>query len=71
MDRVGDEENAEPEATQEQAIQVMDMEIPRQPRPEPSDGEVRSNAYEAGECFALTFCPDVPDEGPRLHVHPA
>jgi len=43
MDRVGDEGNAEPEATQEQAIQVMDMEIPRQPRPEPSDGEVRSD----------------------------
>lgn len=40
MDRVGDEQNAEEEATQEHQIQVMDMEIPRQPRPEPSDGEV-------------------------------
>lgn len=40
MDRVGDEENVEQEATEQQQISVMDLEIPRQARPEPSDGEV-------------------------------
>lgn len=43
MDRVGDDANGEQEATEEHVMQVVDMEIPRQPRPEPSDGEVRPN----------------------------
>ena len=39
MDRVGDEEEQEQEQVTMDKI-VMDLEIPRQPIPEPSDGEV-------------------------------
>lgn len=39
LDRIGDEPEEEQEVmTMEKA--VMDLEIPRQPGPEPSDGEV-------------------------------
>lgn len=42
MDRVGDdaEQESEPDYKTQDKM-VMDLEIPRQPIPEPSDGEVR------------------------------
>lgn len=43
MDRVGDEQEQEQEYVTMDKI-TMDLEIPRQPNPEPSDGEV---------CYAL------------------
>jgi len=41
LDRMGEAENGEPEETAQQQVTVMEMEIPRQAGPEPSDGEVR------------------------------
>lgn len=40
MDRVGDGEVEEEQEMQEQEKIVMDLDLPRQAGPEPSDGEV-------------------------------
>ena len=70
-DRFGDEAEEEEERQYVQQERVtMDLELPRQPIPEPSDGEVRQTHRICCNNSTDVYAADVSTQDAIIHLHP-